>query len=120
MIPASDLTIFLHTLESGDLAKARDQAAAFPEPEDQFEEGYSNALAGMLSSMENNEKDSLLYKILHKELSEESLQAQYQRCTLRSEESFRGQSERGYERAWGQVCAFFLDDLKAGLDAFQE
>lgn len=119
MIPASDLSRFLHTLVSGDIAKARDHAATFPEPEDRFEEGYTNALTGMLSSMENNEKDSLLYKILHKELPEDSLRAQYERCTIRAAESFRGQDERGYEQAWGHVCAYFLDDLKAGLDAYR-
>ena len=119
MIAPSDLIRFLSALESSDLAKAKEHAAAFPEPETAYEKGYLTAIGGMLSSMENNEKDSLLYKILHKELPEDALQAQRERCQLRAREPFRGQDEKGYEQAWEHVCAYFLSDLKSGLDAYQ-
>ena len=119
MITTSDVIQFLHALETNDIPKAKDHVAAFPEPDNAFEKGYHTALGGMLSSAENNEKDSLLYKILHNELSAESVQAQRERCSLRARESFRNQDERGYEQAWEHVCAYFLNDLKSGLDAYQ-
>ncbi|MCC7568598.1 MAG: hypothetical protein KO463_03160 [Candidatus Methanofastidiosa archaeon] len=119
MISDIDLVAVVHALSSQDLARARERASSLPEPGSPFEEGYALAIKGMVASYENDEKDGMLYKILTKELSPDQLAAQREYCHTRSEQAFRDDRQRGYERAWEQVCAYALGDLPSGLDAYQ-
>ncbi|MHC1604440.1 MAG: hypothetical protein ACXQTP_00510 [Candidatus Methanofastidiosia archaeon] len=120
MISELDIIRILKHLEKNETAKARDVINNIREGDSDYDKGYLFALKGMIASCENEEKDSLFYKLMHSELSDEITQRELQKCKEFLRQDFRESKERGYEHAWSFVLSYFRGEKKTGLDIYQE
>ncbi|HHN81829.1 MAG TPA: hypothetical protein ENN11_04330 [Methanomicrobia archaeon] len=119
MITELDTIKLIRFLEQGETNKASDILSASHTPASPYEEGYKKALYGLVASIENNERDSLFYKLLHNEMDAGAAKILRSNVQGRLEQTFRDPSSLGYEHAWEFVLSYFSGEQKMGLDKYQ-
>lgn len=75
----------------------------------EFNKGYSKAINGIVTSMEKNDRDSIICKIVSKEIEKRDLKKLLLESTKRASESFRTDEEKGFETAWTDILSIYIE-----------
>ncbi|MEA1992904.1 MAG: hypothetical protein U9N35_00695 [Euryarchaeota archaeon] len=90
--------------------------------EPELEKGYSKALEGFISALENEDDRTVLYQLLNDEFTEEEVKDLYMGSKRVYTEQFRRDEERFYEKAWMEFLRYYMSngEIKGGLDRYME
>ena len=110
---------FFRALMNKDIKKMRE---IYEEIKTQCEKGYTKALDGFVSVLENNDSRALLYLILNEELKKKEVKDLYMRSKRIYNDEFRKDEERYYEKAWMEFLGYYMSNEKVegGLDRYME
>ena len=109
------LKLLVSYLENGDVKKARENYLQIAEDlgETEFKKGYAKAINGIVTSMEKNDRDSIICKIVSKEFDKRNLKKLLLEATKRSSDAFRTEEEKGFETAWVDVLSIYVERFGA-------
>lgn len=119
MITELDTIKLIRYLEQGDTNKVGEILAAGGAAPSPYEEGYRKALYGLVAAIDNNERDSLFYKLINSEIEEDAARQMRKDVLMRLEQTFRDPLFLGYEHTWEFVLSYFTGEQKMGLDKYQ-
>ncbi len=105
------LKLLISYLENGDVKKARENYQQIAEHlgDSEFNKGYAKAINGMVTSIEKNDRDSIITKILSKEVDKRDLKKLLLESTKRVSAQFITDDEKGYETAWVDALTLFVE-----------
>lgn len=108
------LKLLVSYLENGDAKKARENYQQIAEHlgDTEFNKGYSKAINGMVTSVEKNDRDSIICRIISKEVDKRDLKKLLIESTKRASQEFITEEEKGYETAWVDTLTILVE--KAG------
>ncbi|HOM95473.1 MAG: hypothetical protein GX941_02130 [Candidatus Methanofastidiosa archaeon] len=108
------LKLLVSYLDNGDVKKAKENYLQIAEHlgDAEFNKGYSKAINGIVTSIEKNDRDSIIYKIVSKEIDKRDLKKLLLESTKKTSDIFRTEEERGFETAWVDVLSIYVE--KAG------
>lgn len=96
------LKLLISYLENGDLKKARESYVQIADnlEKKEFNKGYAKAINGIVTSVEKNDKDSIICKIVSQEFDKRDIKKLVLESTKKSSDVFRTEEEKGFETAW--------------------
>ncbi|HPA49722.1 MAG TPA: hypothetical protein PLO36_06285 [Methanofastidiosum sp.] len=105
------LKLLVSYLENGDVKKARENYQQMAEQlgGSEFNKGYAKAINGMVTSIEKNDRDSIITKIISKEVDKRDLKKLLLESTKRVSSHFITEEEKGYETAWIDALNLFVE-----------
>lgn len=108
------LKLLVSYLDNGDVKKAKENYLQIAEHlgDAEFNKGYSKAINGIVTSIEKNDRDSIIYKIVSKEIDKRDLKKLLLESTKKTSDIFRTEEERGFETAWVDILSIYVQ--KAG------
>lgn len=98
-------------LENGDMKKARENYIQIAEHlgDTEFNKGYAKAVNGIVTSMEKNDRDSIICKVVSKEFDKRDLKKLLLESTRRASDVFRTDEEKGFETAWVDILSIYVE-----------
>jgi hypothetical protein len=105
------LKLLASYLENGDLKKARENYLQIAEHlgDTEFNKGYSKAINGIVTSMEKNDRDSIICRVVSKDIDKRDLKKLLLESTKRATDAFRTEEEKGFETAWVDVLSIYVE-----------
>mgnify|MGYP000926539481 FL=1 len=105
------LKLLVSYLENGDLKKARENYLQIAEHlgDTEFNKGYAKAINGIVTSMEKNDRDSIICRAASKEIDKRDLKKLLLESTKRATDAFRTEEEKGFETAWVDVLSIYVE-----------
>ena len=105
------LKLLVSYLENGDMKKARENYLQIAEHlgDSEFNKGYAKAINGVVTSMEKNDRDSIICKVVSKEFEKRDLKKLLLESTRRASETFRTEEEKGFETAWVDLLSIYVE-----------
>ena len=105
------LKLLVSYLDNADMKKARENYLQIAEHlgNTEFNKGYSKAINGIVTSMEKNDRDSIICKIVSKEIEKRDLKKLLLESTKRASEAFRTDEEKGFETAWTDILSIYIE-----------
>ncbi len=105
------LKLLVSYLENGDMKKARENYLQIAEHlgDSEYNKGYAKAINGIVISMEKNDRDSIICKVVSKEFDKRDLKKLLLESTKRASEAFRTEEEKGFETAWVDLLSIYVE-----------
>ncbi|NMC59475.1 MAG: hypothetical protein GYA51_08865 [Candidatus Methanofastidiosa archaeon] len=105
------LKLLVSYLENGDAKKARENYQQIAEHlgDTEFNKGYSKAINGIVTSVEKNDTDSIICRILTNAIDKRDLKKLLLESTKRVSQEFITDEEKGYETAWIDTLTLFVE-----------
>ena len=105
------LKLLVSYLENGDMKKARENYLQIAEHlgDSEFNKGYAKAINGVVTSMEKNDRDSIICKVVSKEFEKRELKKLLLESTKRASDVFRTEEEKGFETAWVDLLSIYVE-----------
>ncbi len=109
------LKLLVSYLDNGDVKKAKENYLQIAEQLGgaEFNKGYSKAINGIVTSMEKNDRDSIICKIVAKEIDKRDLKKLLLESTKRASDTFRTEEEKGFETAWVDILSIYVEKTGA-------
>ncbi len=105
------LKLLVSYLENGDMKKARESyiQIAGDLGEKEFNKGYAKAINGIVTSVEKNDKDSIICNIISKEFDKRNIKKLLLESTKKASDAFRTEEEKGFETAWMDFLTIYSE-----------
>lgn len=105
------LKLLVSYLENGDMKKARENYLQIAEDlgDTEFKKGYAKAINGIVTSMEKNDRDSIICRVVSKEFDKRDIKKLLLESTKKASDAFRTDEEKGFETAWIDVLSIYVE-----------
>jgi len=108
-----DLKPFVRALREKDTKKAREwleQTKSRVDSNDEFWQGYLQALQGMVAALETGSELSVIKRVVNKEYKQEQIDGLIKSARERASRKFRPKDEQGFDTAWVEVLQGFFGE----------